>query len=122
MQNKINSSLYMVAAPLFFILYPLFIDKHRPYIIGEKRYAEYIPTKGFAPRKGFHCCFIPYAPHLKTHLKNGEDRVWIECEIDDYETYDRPESQGGKWILAKELIAIREITSDEVKEILKGRI
>ena len=100
-------------------LYPLFIDKHRPYIFGEKRMAEYIPTKSFAPRKGFHCCFIPYAPHLKTHLSNGENRVWIECEVDDFETYERPKSQGGKWLLAQKLIAIRELNFDEVEGIVK---
>lgn len=99
-------------------LYPLFIDKHRPYIIGEQRLAEYHQTKGFAPRFGFHCCFIPLAPHLKTELANGEKRVWIECEVDDFKTYNRPESQGGAWILANRLMAIRELTMDEVAEIL----
>ncbi len=100
-------------------LYPLFIDKQRPYLIGEKRKAEYVPTKGFAPRKGFHCCFKPYAPHLKTELSSGEKRVWIECEVDNYESYDRPESQGGKWILADELTVMREITFEEVDALLK---
>lgn len=100
-------------------LYPLFIDKHRPYIVGEKRKAEYIPTKGFAQRKGFHCCFKPYAPHLKTELSNGEQRVWVECEIDNYKTYDRPERQGGKWILADELTVRREITFDEADLLLR---
>lgn len=99
-------------------LYPLFIDKKREYIIGEQRTAEYIPTKGFAPRVGFHCCFTPYAPHLKTNLASGENRVWIECDIDDFNTYDRPESQGGKWILAMKLRVVRELTFDEVDSIL----
>lgn len=101
-------------------LYPLFIDKCRQYIVGEKRVAEYVPTKGFAPRLGFHCCFKPYAPHLKTHLASGENRVWIECEVDNFETYDRPESQGGEWILARELTVIRELSFDEVKDILNN--
>ena len=98
-------------------LYPLFIDKKRPYVLGEEREAEYIPTKGFSPRFGFHCCFKPYAPHLKTKLASGERRVWIECDVDDCETYDRPESQGGMWILAQKLIAIRELDFKEVNEI-----
>lgn len=102
-------------------LYPLFIDKKRPYIIGEHRIAEYHPTKGFAPRFGFHCCFIPLAPHLKTELASGQKRVWIECEVEDYETYDRPESQGGAWILANHLTVTRELTMDEVAEILATR-
>lgn len=74
-------------------LYPLFINRKRPYVFGEHRIAEYIPTKGFAPRLGFHCCFTPYAPHLKQNLKSGEKRVWIECDIDDFKTYPRPPSQ-----------------------------
>ena len=101
-------------------LYPLFIDRNHEYKLGEPRQAEFIPTKGFAPRLGFHCCFTPYAPHLKTHLKNGEERVWVECEIDDYKTYDRPESQGGKWILAQKIIINKEITFDEVNRILSN--
>ena len=100
-------------------LYPLFIDKHRQYIMGEHRQAEFIPTKGFVPRMGFHCCYKPFAPHLKTDLANGEKRVWIECEIEDYKSYNRPESQGGAWLLAQQLIALKEITFDEVERILK---
>lgn len=99
-------------------LYPLFIDKARPYIIGEQREAEFHPTKGFAPRFGFHCCFIPLAPHLKTELASGQKRVWIECEVEDFTTYDRPESQGGAWILANHLTVVRELTMDEVAAIL----
>lgn len=101
-------------------LYPLFIDKARPYVIGEPRVAEYVPTKGFAPRYGFHCCFIPLAPHLKTELASGQKRVWIECEVEDFETYDRPESQGGKWILANKLIVLRELDMREVGEMLES--
>lgn len=99
-------------------LYPLFIDKARPYIIGEHRVAEFHPTKGFAPRFGFHCCFVPLAPHLKTELASGEKRVWIECEVDDYQTYDRPESQGGAWILANELTALREMIFEEAERMV----
>ena len=101
-------------------LYPLFIDRKREYKFCEQRQAEFIPTKGFAPRIGFHCCFTPYAPHLKTHLKSGEDRVWVECEIEDFKTYERPESQGGKWILANHIVVNRELSFEEVDKILKG--
>lgn len=100
-------------------LYPLFIDKKHEYVIGENRIAEYIPTKGFAPRIGFHCCFIPYAPHLKTELANGEKRVWVECNVEDITVYDRPESQGGKWILANQIVVTKEIDNNEVKNILE---
>ena len=97
-------------------LYPLFIDKKRPYVIGEKREAEYVPTKGFAPRYGFHCCFTPVAPHLKMELANGEKRVWIECWVEDWQKYDRPESQGGAWILANKLTVLRELHPLEVEQ------
>ena len=103
-------------------LHPLFIDKSRPYVIGEQREAEYHPTKGFAPRFGFHCCFKPLAPHLKTELASGEKRVWIECEVEDYETYNRPESQGGEWILANKLMVLRELTMKGAAEILAASI
>ena len=46
------------------------------------------------------------APHLKMELANGEKRVWVKCEVKDYETYNRPESQGGKWILAQRMKVI----------------
>lgn len=100
-------------------LYPLFIDKARPYIIGEHRVAEFHPTKGFAPRFGFHACApLPIAPHLKTELASGQKRVWIECEVEDYEFYDRPIAQGGAWVLAKQLTVLREITFEEVERMV----
>ena len=62
------------------------------------------PTKGFAVRKGFHCTLTPVAPHLSTN-----NRVWVEVELQDYEHYDRPESQGGTWVLAQKMKVIREL-------------
>ena len=105
-------------------LYPLFINKKEQFKIGKQMIAECYPTNGFAVRKGFHCCFIPYAPHLKEKLSNGEIRVWIECEVEDWQSYDRPESQGGSWILAQKMKVNRILTSVEVEYIIKnsGRI
>lgn len=57
--------------------------------------------KGFAYRPGWHVTFEPYAPHL-----SEKGRVWIEVEIEDFITYDRPESQGGTWGLAKKMQVI----------------
>lgn len=95
--------------------YPLFIDKDSPFEWGVWKDAEFHPTKGFAGRQGYHCCFNCIAPHLKEKLANGEQRVWIECEVEDYETYDRPESQGGAWVLAQKFMAVREIPFNEVR-------
>ena len=40
-------------------------------------------------------------------LANGEKRVWVECEGEDYEEYSRPESQGGSWVLCQRLKLIK---------------
>lgn len=98
-------------------VYPLFINKTVPTEFGVWLPAECHPTKGFAVREGWHCCFTPLAPHLKTQLANGEQRVWVEVEVQEYETYDRPESQGGAWILAKKMKALRIITTEEAAKI-----
>ena len=91
------------------LVYPLFINKNTPTKFGKWLPAECHPTKGFAVRTGWHCCFEMNAPHLKKELANGEKRVWVEVEVEDFETYNRPESQGGKWILANKMKAIRVV-------------
>jgi hypothetical protein len=82
-------------------LYSLFINRKEQLQIGKWLKAECFTTKGFAKRVGWHCCLKPIAPHLKQNLANGEKRIWVECEIKDYTTYNRPESQGGVWLLAE---------------------
>lgn len=99
-------------------VHPLFINKKEPTQFGVELPAECYPTKGFAVRQGWHCCFLPYAPHLKQDLSNGEHRVWVKVKVKDYETYNRPESQGGAWILAQKMVAERIITNEEVEKIL----
>lgn len=83
----------------------LFINKRVEYSFNEWMDAEFYPTKGFAERKGWHCTFSPYAPHLST-----KGRVWIKCEVEDWDTYNRPESQGGSWILANKIKLLKIIT------------
>ena len=100
-------------------LYPLFIHKTYATPFNEWMQAECYPTKGFAVRKGWHCCFKPLAPHLSMQLANGEQRVWVECEVEDWKSYNRPESQGGSWILAQRMKIVRELTDTEVDNILK---
>lgn len=99
-------------------VHPLFINKKEPTKFNVWLQAECFPTKGFAVRKGFHCCFKPIAPHLKEKLSSGEQRVWVECEVEDWESYNRPESQGGSWILAQRMKAIREMTFEEVERMV----
>lgn len=90
-------------------LKPLFIGKTKETKIGEWLQAECIPTKGFAVRQGWHCCLKPEAPHLTTNPKNGASRVWCEVEVNDFVEFERPESQGGKWVLAQQMKVIREL-------------
>ncbi len=100
-------------------LYPLFINKKEITPLNEWLTAECHPTKGFAVRQGWHCCFKPLAPHLKLNLKSGERRTWVECDAKDYQAYDRPESQGEAWILADKMKVNRILSLDEVDEILQ---
>ena len=98
-------------------LYPLFINKKESTPIGVWMEAECFPTKGFAVRQGWHCCLQPVAPHLKTTLKSGEIRVWVECEVENVEYYNRPESQGGTWVLAQQMMITRILDDSEVEEL-----
>ena len=83
-------------------LAPLFINQTFRFPIGEWLKSEFHPKKGFAERQGWHCTLKKHAPHLST-----KGRVWIEVEVEDYEFYNRPESQGGTWVLADRMKVIR---------------
>lgn len=85
-------------------LSPLFINKKQRLLINEWMVAEEHLTKGYSFRKGWHCLKKPKAPHL-----SKKDRVWVEVEVENFETFNRPESQGGEWILAEKMKIIREL-------------
>ena len=85
-------------------LAPLFINKKSRIPIGEWLEAENHPTKGFSVRKGWHCTLTPVAPHL-----SEKGRVWVQVEVEDTELYNRPESQGGMWVLAQRMKVIKEV-------------
>lgn len=80
---------------------PLFINRRQVIPVGKWLTAGCFPTKGFAVRPGWHVSPRPHAPHLS---KKG--RVWAEVEVRDYEELRRPESQGGLWLLAKQMRVI----------------
>ncbi len=90
----------------------LFIDKKEVREMGVWLSAKLYPTKGYAVRKGWHCCFKPYAPHLSV-----DGRVWAEVDVDQFTVYDRPESQGGEWILAERMKILRILSDEEVQEL-----
>lgn len=99
---------------------PLFINKTLRLEEGIEYQAEFHPTKGFSSQYGggWHCCFKPVAPHLSIKLKSGEQRIWCEVDISDYKTYDRPQSQGGQWVLAQRMTIIRQLP--EIKDTAGG--
>ena len=76
--------------------------------------------QSFTQLKGLHqgrvyiavCHLLP--PHLST-----KERVWIEVDIEEFEYYERPESQGGKWVLANLMLVVKELTFDEVECMLE---
>lgn len=80
---------------------PLFINASMRVPIGLWLPAEDHPTKGFAHRPGWHATLKPFAPHLKDGPDSG--RVWCLCEAEGVTLYDRPESQGGTWVLAQRI-------------------
>jgi len=79
---------------------PLFIGKTEALPIGEWMPAKDIPTSGFAHRPGWHCTTVPFAPHLKD---TDNRRIWLEVVIEDFDKFQRPQSQGGTWVLAKKM-------------------
>lgn len=85
----------------------LFIKRSQDIELGTWYASELNPTKGFAVRQGWHCCKEPKTPHLKMELKSGEVRVWAEVEVEDYNIFQRPQSQGGDWILADKMKVIK---------------
>jgi len=93
----------MIAYKLFRILKDgsissLFINKKERYSIDEWMDAKNYPTKGYSERFGWHCLSVPNAPHL-----SDKNRQWFEVEIEDFIELDRPQSQGGVWLLSKRL-------------------
>jgi hypothetical protein len=74
----------------------LFINRSRRLVVGEWMEAEPHPTKGYTLRPGWHTTYTPYAPHLSLN-----DRVWVDVQIADFYELERPESQGGTWVIAR---------------------
>ncbi len=85
-------------------LSPLFINQKSRIPVGVWLDAESHPKKGFAVRKGWHCTLKPKAPHL-----SPKGRVWVQVEVQDYEYFKRPASQGGTWVLAQKMKVIKEL-------------
>jgi hypothetical protein len=81
---------------------PLFINRRQVIPIGTWLDAEDHPTKGFAHRPGWHAALKPVAPHL-----SKRERVWAKVEVRGTTLLERPESQGGRWVLAKKMKVLK---------------
>lgn len=93
----------------------LFINKKESINLDNWMTAKNYPTKGFAVRPGFHALAKPDAPHLG---KKG--RGWFEVEVKEYQIFERPQSQGGMWYLAKKMKVNRRIKDSEVDDLLRS--
>ena len=82
----------------------LFVDASRKLPLAEWMPAVNHKPKTLKERKGWHALKRPVAPHLS---KRG--RVWCLVEVEDFTEIERPESQGGCWLLANQLKIIREL-------------
>lgn len=85
-------------------LFPLFIGKTEAVPVGEWLHAKYLPTKGFAPRGGWHIGEMPDAPWLKGYdgsmngvykSKRGKtfNRVWCLVEYNANHDYNEEVAQ-----------------------------
>lgn len=130
-------------------LFPLFIGKTKETPINEWVMAEGIPTKGFAPRYGWHIGKdLSSAVHLMSYdgtykSQRGKHfrRVWAEvqyCADIDYTEeafktkkkcftnklptngfYLFKENNNAVWIIADRIKVIRILSEDERQKILK---
>jgi len=129
-------------------LFPLFIGKTKETPMNEWVKAERIPTKGFAPRCGWHIGKdLPSAVHLMSHdgtykSQRGKRfrRVWCEVEyvadvdytdivgqlpkkcftdrLPDDGFYNFKESGDRLWVIADRIKITRIISEEERMEIL----
>ncbi len=76
----------------------LFINKGEDYFYNIWMEAKECPTNGYKFRPFWHCVNEPNTPHL-----SEKGRVWKRVEMKDFQEYKRPDSQGGKWYLAKKI-------------------
>lgn len=128
-------------------LFPLFIGKNKETPMNVWIHAEFLPTKGFAARGGWHIGDIPDAPWLKDHTGNYKSRfargqrVWCEVEYNSNHDYNElvqtlPKKQisdgipedgfyffrevgKGTWVITSDIKVNRILTEDERQKILR---
>jgi len=86
---------------------PLFINRRMRIELGVWYPAEDHPTKGYAHRPGWHATTEKVAPHL-----SEKDRVWAKVQLRRVKKFNRPQSQGGTWLLAEEMKVVEVLSND----------
>ena len=83
---------------------PLFINKKQILPIGKWLTAEEHQTRGYKFRPGWWAIEEPKVPHLSM-----KSRAWYEVEIKEFYKFQRPESQGGTWLIAQKMKILRKV-------------
>lgn len=129
--------------------YPLFIGKREAMPEGKWIHAQFLPTKGYAPRGGLHIGTIPSATWLMAHdgtykSQRGKQfrRVWVKVKYNantDYNDYVKTlpkkcitdgipedgfylfrEVGKGDWVITSDMMITGILTEEERLEILRG--
>lgn len=129
-------------------LFPLFIGKTKETELNKWLHAEYIPTKGFACRGGWHIGTIPSAPWLmsvdvtyKSQRSKYWKRVWCEVEYNCNSDYTNNALKQKKkcfvqcpedgfylfrevgdriWVITSDIKVNKILNENERKQILKA--
>lgn len=91
----------------------LFVDRRTVLVTGQWYEAVNHQPRSLKERPGWHCLLRPCAPHL-----SSRDRVWCEVMVRDVAVLSRPASQGGAWLLAREMRIERELSQADVDSLL----
>lgn len=110
----------MIAYKLFNVrkdgtLGPLFINRRQRILTGKVLRARVNRTKGFAVRKGWHSCALPFAPHL-----TPKGRRWYRVDILGWTVHKRSEREGSLWYTSSHMQVLGPISAEEQKALLSG--
>ena len=99
------------------MLYSVSVNRHQPYNIDEWMTAEYHLTKKFNDKKGFYGFEKPNSMKYKENLQRGDHRVWVECEVEDWEiVYSTTDKIN--WVIAQRMKILRALSKSQVGKIL----
>ena len=101
------------------MLYSIGVNRNKPYDIDEWYTAEHIVSRKYKTKKGFYGFEKPDNERYKTTLQRGDRRIWVECEVEDYEFYHHV-MDGATWVIAQRMRMIRALSDRDVAKIISG--